>query len=35
MEMKNDPRTDFPPRRIQEVAKELGLDPDVIYPSGH
>jgi formate--tetrahydrofolate ligase len=25
----------LPPRRIQEVAQELGLDPEVIYPSGH
>jgi formate--tetrahydrofolate ligase len=25
----------LPPRRIQEVAKELGLDPEIIYPSGH
>ena len=35
MEMKNDSRSDVPPRRIQEVAKELGLDPEAIYPSGH
>jgi formate--tetrahydrofolate ligase len=35
MEMKKDARTDLPPRRIQEVAKELGLDPETIYPSGH
>jgi formate--tetrahydrofolate ligase len=25
----------IPPRRIQEVAKELGLDPDIILPHGH
>jgi formate--tetrahydrofolate ligase len=25
----------LPPRRIQEVARELGLDPEIIYPSGH
>jgi formate--tetrahydrofolate ligase len=24
-----------PPRRIQEVAKELGLDTEIIYPNGH
>lgn len=26
---------DQPPRRIQEVAQELGLDPDTILPHGH
>ncbi|MCP5518940.1 MAG: formate--tetrahydrofolate ligase [Verrucomicrobiales bacterium] len=26
---------DRPPRRIQEVARELGLDPDLILPHGH
>jgi formate--tetrahydrofolate ligase len=25
----------IPPRRIQEVAKELNLDPDIILPHGH
>ena len=28
-------RNDEPPRRIQEVATELGLDPDTILPHGH
>ena len=35
MEMKEDKRSELPPRRISEVAKELGLDPETIYPSGH
>lgn len=35
METKKDTRTELPPRRIQEVAKELGLDPETIYPNGH
>ena len=35
MEMKKDTHTELPPRRIQEVAKELGLDPETIYPNGH
>jgi formate--tetrahydrofolate ligase len=28
-------RSDDPPRRIQEVARELGLEPDTILPHGH
>ncbi len=28
-------RNDEPPRRIQDVANELGLDPDTILPHGH
>ncbi len=28
-------RNDAPPRRIQEVALELGLDPETILPHGH
>ena len=34
MEMTNDTRTELPPRRICEVAQELGLDPETILPDG-
>jgi formate--tetrahydrofolate ligase len=35
MTVGNGSHGDVPPRRIQEVARELGLDPEIILPHGH
>ncbi|MBN1127543.1 MAG: formate--tetrahydrofolate ligase [Chitinispirillaceae bacterium] len=34
MQIQQKPRSEKPPRRIQEVARELGLDSEAIYPIG-